>query len=99
MTLSSGGANFGGGAITQAPSTGGVEPSERSFTEAVTGPSETSSNQLLLFRKLEIMSLVGDWEVPKPPRTISRASVSVRISPSGTVTADLVGSLNTPVSK
>ena len=80
-----GGAKFGGAQITQAGSASSGVAVPFNVTRAVTGPSETSSCQLLLLK----MSCNGTdagtpAERPKPPSTSKRPSASVRISPSGT---------------
>ncbi|HEY1248288.1 MAG TPA: hypothetical protein VGE97_04815 [Nitrososphaera sp.] len=56
--------------MTQAPTTGGVEPSLRRLMVAVTGPSAMSSYQSSLAQK-SLSSAVpcGEADLPKPPRT------------------------------
>jgi hypothetical protein len=95
-TLSIGGANLGGATITQEPAAVKVWPP--TVKVAVTGPSDTSSCHSSLSPKLPSAWLDGDPEFPKPPRTSSRPSSSVRISPSGTVVAAWFLTLNVPVS-
>jgi hypothetical protein len=87
MTLFWCGANLGGATIARAPTTGGVEPSDRNVIDAVTGPSETSSYQPALPQKLPMMFPAGDPDVPCPPSTRRWFRSSERISPSGTATA------------
>src|SRR5215470_11714263 len=84
MGLSILGANFGAATMTQAPSAcrGAVLP--LNLTEAVTGPSDTSSCQPSLLANVVIGALDGEDELPKPPSTSKRPFASVRISPSGT---------------
>ena len=80
---------FGGTTITHALSLTAIDPS-LNMTDAVTGPSEVSSNHPSLFAKFSSLylflspSLQSD--LPKPPRTISLPFSLVRSSPSGTST-------------
>jgi hypothetical protein len=92
------GANFGGPTITHAPAASNSSPVPLSVTCAVTGPSETSSYQPGLSRKLVMSLLPGETAVPKPPSTSRCPSSSVRASPSGTVTGARPGKPIRPVS-
>src|SRR3954463_9304344 len=98
MTLSCCGENFGGATITHAGDTDGVELSDRSLIVAVTEPSDTSSYQSSLPQKPEMPEPSGDADLPNPPSTNSRFTLSVRISPNGTVTALAPENLTCPLS-
>src|SRR6266566_8975050 len=86
-TLVKGGAKSGGAQITHAGSAFMDFDEPLSLTEAVTGPSETSSCQSLLLANAVSFLLRGDDECPNPPSTINRPSRSVFISPSGTISS------------
>ena len=66
MTLSWCGANLGGVTITQAPSTAGVDSSERSVMVAVTGPSDMSSYQPSLPPEAADRVAAGEADVAVP---------------------------------
>ncbi len=79
------GEKSGGVTRTQAGCARSGSPPFRKVTLAWTGPSDTSSYQKSLLAKWTTGlsgRVVPEW--PKPPRTSSRPSSSVRSSPSGT---------------
>ena len=84
--------------MIHAPTTGGVELSARILTVAVTGPSDTSSYQSGLPQKFPIPEPTGEADLPKPPSTSKWFSVSLRISPRGTVVVDGPGNVIWPLS-